>query len=166
MRFPEKEIPLWASRYSYANDDKLENVIAPAVQSRGYFTKEDFLTLCRWKTRRTQRRCAENEEAFINEVTRTALTSSNERLRIEVLTLLSGVGWPTASVILHFGFKDRYPIIDFRALWSLGIEKIPPLNFALCSSYTNYCRKLARKSGVSMRTLDRALWQYSKQHQP
>lgn len=33
--------------------------------------------------------------------TRVALSTPSERLRIEVLTLLDGVGWPTASVLLH-----------------------------------------------------------------
>jgi hypothetical protein len=165
LRFPAKEITHWASRYSYLSDAELENGIAPAVQGRGYFTKSEFLALCKWKTPRTQSRCAENEETFVNEVTRTALTAPNERLRIEVLTLLRGVDWPTASVILHFGFKDQYPILDFRALWSLGIKKAPYRDFAFWASYTDYCRKLARKAGVSMRILDRALWQYSKEHQ-
>jgi hypothetical protein len=31
LRFPEKEISHWASRYSYASDGELENVIAPGA---------------------------------------------------------------------------------------------------------------------------------------
>jgi hypothetical protein len=164
LRFPEKEISRWASRYSYASDYELESVIAPAAQARGYFTKSEFLALCHWKTPRTGPRCAENEENFVKEVTRIALTSPNERLRIEVLTLLRGVDWPTASTILHFGYKDQYPILDFRALWSLGIGTVPYRDFAFWSSYTNYCQ-LARRARVTMRVIDRALWQYSKEHQ-
>ena len=34
---------------------------------------------------------------------------------------LSGVRWPTASVLLHFGHRDRYPILDYRALEALGV---------------------------------------------
>ena len=34
------------------------------------------------------------------------LNEKEERLRIEILTLLDGVGWPTASVILHFYHKE------------------------------------------------------------
>jgi hypothetical protein len=33
-------------------------------------------------------------------------------------------------------------------------------------TYTRECRSLATAAGVLMRTLDRALWQYSKEHQP
>jgi hypothetical protein len=37
--------------------------------------------------------------------------------------------------------------------------------FSFWWEYTQFCRKLAAEAGVSMRTLDRALWQYSKENQ-
>ena len=88
------------------------------------------------------------------------------RLRIGVLTLLDGVQMPTASVLLHLAHRDPYPIIDYRALWSLGVDAPPtPYSFAFWEAYTRACRSLARAANVSMRTLDRALWQYSKERQ-
>jgi hypothetical protein len=36
------------------------------------------------------------------------------------LRALGGVDWPTASVLLHVGLSAEHPIIDYRALWSLG----------------------------------------------
>lgn len=75
------------------------------------------------------------------------------------------MNWPTASVLLHFGARDPYPILDFRALWSLGVKAPTSYDFELWWEYTCCCRKLARKSGVSMRILDRALWQFSKSNQ-
>jgi len=33
-------------------------------------------------------------------------------LRVEVLSLLRGVGWPVASVILHFIHEERLGLID------------------------------------------------------
>jgi hypothetical protein len=88
-----------------------------------------------------------------------------ERLQIEVLTLLDGVSWPTASVILHFFHSAPYPIVDFRALWSLK-NKVPKrYGFNFWQKYTSYCRGLSKRAGVSMRTLDRALWQFSKENQ-
>ena len=32
---------------------------------------------------------------------------------------------PTASVPLHLAHRDPQPILDFRALWSLGVDKQP-----------------------------------------
>lgn len=83
------------------------------------------------------------------------------------MTRLHGVGYPTASVLLHFVSPDLYPIIDYRALWSLG-EEAPPrsYSFDFWWWYVDCCRSLAGEAGVTMRTLDRALWQYSKENQP
>ena len=64
-----------------------------------------------------------NAEGFVNAVTATALATPDERLRIEVLTLLDGVDWPTASVVLHFCHADPYPILDYRAIWSLASRR-------------------------------------------
>lgn len=97
-------------------------MISPAIHQRRHFTRDEFLTVATWKSRRPRKRYARNDEAFVTAVTRTALSTPHERLRIEVLTLLDGVSWPTASVLLHFGHPDPYPILDFRALWSLGVD--------------------------------------------
>jgi hypothetical protein len=85
--------------------------------------------------------------------------------KIEVFRLLDGVDWPTASVILHFCDRGQYPILDVRALWSLGVAARPTLGFPLWMEYTGFLRGVARNAEVSMRTLDRALWQYSKVNQ-
>ena len=98
-------------------------------------------------------------------MTRTALSARHERLKVGALLVLSGVQWPTASVILHFCDRGMYPILDFRALWSLGYEKPPTYTFPFWVAYCEFTRALAKRAGVSMRTLDRALWQYSKRNQ-
>lgn len=98
-------------------------------------------------------------------MTAAALSTPDERLRVDVLRLLSGVAWPTASVILHWGHTEPYPILDFRAVWSLGLDALPPYDFPFWQAHTAYCRALASGVGVGMRELDRALWQYSKEHQ-
>jgi len=166
LRFPSRQIRHWSSRYE-ANDleREIEAQISPAVRASGFYSKDQFLALCRWKTARTQSRCRSNDEAFVRAITATALTTEHERLRIEVVTLLNGVEWPTASVLLHFGHTAPYPILDYRALWSLGVNTPPDYNFRFWWSYVEFCRRLAEKEAISMRALDRALWQFSKEHQ-
>ena len=39
---------------------------------------------------------------------------------MEALLALDGVGVPTASALLHFAFPSDYPMLDVRALESLG----------------------------------------------
>jgi hypothetical protein len=144
----------------------IENGVVLNVQQTGYYTKSDFLKLCEWKTPRTKPLCGQNDERFIVDVTTLALKTENEQLRIEVLTLMEGVGWPTASVLLHFGYQPkRYPILDYRALWSLSIPQPNEYSFPFWQAYVELCRNLADECNVAMRTLDRALWQYSTENQ-
>ena len=167
LRFDESVILELAGKYNYADDARVLNEIGPRARERGYFTKDDFQDICRWKTSRSQSRVTANPAKFIEEATRIALSTAIEEIRIGVLTLLHGVLMPTASVVLHFAHEDPYPIIDFRALWSLGINDRPQFyTFDYWWEYTEFCRELAEKCRVSMRELDRALWQYSKENQP
>jgi hypothetical protein len=65
----------------------------------------------------------DGDEDYVAEITRFAFTTECERARVESLTLLDGVSWPTATVILHLFHSDPYPILDFRSLWSVSINK-------------------------------------------
>jgi hypothetical protein len=165
LRFPLDAISYWSARYSYPGEAAIANELAPAARARGYLTHAELVQLGRWKSPRIGPRIAANAPAYVEAVTATALSAPSEQLRIEVLTLLYGVGWPMASVILHWCHVAPYPILDFRALWSLGLDPLPPYDFPLWQAYTDHCRALAADAGVSMRTLDRALWQYSKENQ-
>jgi hypothetical protein len=167
LRFPTSDIQRWADRYAYPGEELIFKKLAPAAQALGYLTRDNFLDLCDWKTPRTQSRCAENTSAQIREATEIALASADERAKMYILRTLAGVSWPTASVILHFCDLRPYPILDVRALWSLGIAKPPVYTFEFWWAYTEFTRRLAAAStGYDMRTLDRALWQYSKEKQP
>ena len=161
LKFPTSEIKNYAERYSYRlSEDELVKNKEP-IQLRGYLTEKELQFIASWKTPRSKPKVATNSEEFIKEVTQIAFSTNNEKLRIEILTLLTGVGWPTASVILHFYHPDHYPIIDFRALYSLSRKQIKPqeYNFYFWKSYTDYTKKLADEAKVSMRILDKALWQ-------
>jgi hypothetical protein len=164
LRFPSRQIAHWASRFSDVAGDDLPEKIGARTRVRRYLTRSDFLFLCRWKSPRSRPRVERNSESFIRAVTRTAFSTPDERLRMEVLTLLEGVNWPTASVILHFGHRDPYPILDWRALWSLGVGKPSSYRFDFWWDYVQVCRRLADENACTMRMLDRALWQYSKEH--
>jgi hypothetical protein len=73
---------------------------------------------------------------------------------------------PTASTLLYFAFPDDYPILDVRALQSLGVKSRSGYSVTFWLNYLDACRALARRAGVSLRTLDKALWQYSKEGVP
>ena len=166
LRFPSSQIHHWAALYDYPGENEL--ILGPVALARqnGYLDSVTFSAIGEWKSPRPRRRRAANVPAFIEEVTRLALKpTTSPRLAIEALTLLSGVSWPTASVILHFCHPDPYPIVDFRALWSLSIAVPAQYRYDFWDEYTQFTRALASQANVDMRTLDRALWKYSELHQ-
>ena len=173
LRFPIEQISKLAGRYEdlagerdRALVEQITKEVFPAYRRNGYLTKRGFLTVCAWKTPRSKPHCESNDSDLIKEVSAIALTTKSERLKIQAWTLLAGVKWPTASVFLHFAFPQSYPILDFRALWSLKTDVPAQYSFPFWLEYAEFCRSLAKTAGVDMRVLDKALWTYSRLHQP
>ena len=176
LRFPLAAIDLYADAYwnvasrpiDQARETTIMDEIAPAIRQQRYLTQAQLAALSYWKSPRSKTYAARNDDAFVQAVTHTALTTDHDRLRIEVLLLLAGVKWPTATVILHFGYDNLYPILDVRALWSVGVDKPEsiPHTYAVWQEYTTFCRATAQAADVTLRKLDRALWQYAKENQP
>lgn len=163
MRIPESELASWARKYSYPLESSVENIVAKVREQR-YLTRDDLLLVGRWKTPRITPYLQSNDEVLVRECTWVALNRASEELRILTPMTLKGVSWPVSSVLLHWFHVDPYPLLDVRATWSLGLEdRNYSVEFWL--EYTNLCRRLASMSGLSMRELDRALWQFSKENQ-
>ncbi len=154
LRFPQDRLAHWAARYSYPGDARLAEHLAPKIRARGYLVRREFLELCEWKTPRSRPRVAQNSAARIREATTLALVTGDDRAKIGILRLLDGVGWPTASVLLHFCDTQPYPILDYRALWSLGYSRPSTYTVDFWLAYTRFMRQLAVASGLSIRELD------------
>ncbi len=90
LRFTPSGIKYWFGRYDNPNDDPVSAFVTTA-RSRGYLTHAELVHLGEWKSPRIRSRCAANDPEYVEAITRTALSTPNERLRIEVLTLLRGV---------------------------------------------------------------------------
>jgi hypothetical protein len=92
---------------------------------------------------------------------RLAVSATTDRAAVAVLVGLRGIDVSVASAILAAIYPDRFTIIDYRALEALGVKRLSPgVEFYL--EYLHYCRRLGSEHGVSLRDLDRALWQWSK----
>ena len=161
-------VSCWASVYDYREGGKEQFIeLVKQVRIDGYLTEGVLKTVCEWKSPRFAKNYKKNEESFVNKVTRFALSTKCDRAAIESLTILDGVGIPTASTILHFFREQDYPILDFRALWSVSLidGKEYKYEYAKWSKYVDYCRELTKEADVCMWDLDCALWQYSKCNQ-
>jgi hypothetical protein len=160
---PHRTVRDYAARYAYEDDAE---VIATGrtARERGYYTRDEFLAVCRWKTPRSAPLVALNRADSIEAATRVALgESSTERERMDALRSLRGVDWPTASVLLHLAYPERYPILDKRALQALGVRRPAVYSFRFWEAYTEACVGLAGQADVDGRTFDQGLWQWSKE---
>ena len=114
----------FSERYKYQSDNNIA-LIGKSVKENNFLAYDEFVSICAWKTPRSKHNVKSNDKDYIKEISNISFTTKSDQLRIEILTLLNGVGWPTASTILHFCHKEEFPILDFRALWSLGLNSIP-----------------------------------------
>jgi hypothetical protein len=161
LQFDPGRIARLAAEFRYPDEDQVA-AAGRRARERGYYTRDDARTVYRWKARRSEGRFAVVDERTVRETTRRAFAAQDETERIETLTSLPGVGVPVASALLHFAFPDAYPILDVRALESLGVKRRSVYPASFWVQYVAFYRALAAEQGVSLRTLDAALWQHSK----
>ncbi len=162
----QEDVLRLAAQYDGENRDEDEE-IGPALRDardRGFLTKDDLLVVAKWKWKggAVRRLCEKNFAEDVQEISAASFSARSEQLRVGALLALHGVNWPMASVILHFVF-ETYPILDFRSMRTIGGST--SYNYANWRDYTDLCREVANKYGVSMRALDKALWQFDKQSQ-
>ena len=162
LQFDPSEIPGLAARFGDTDDSAPEQA-GRAAAARGHYTRVEFLVVCAWKSPRSSPRVEANDAAAIESHTRAALSAPEEAARMEALLQLNGVGVPTASCLLYFADPANYAILDVRALESLGVRGRSTYPVAFWLEYLYACRELARVHGVTLRTLDKALWQHSKE---
>jgi hypothetical protein len=163
LQFPIEDVREYASRFPVEGEDP-GLALGRVARARGYYTLEEFRTICRWKTVRSAPLVARNTARRVKAATAVALReSSSEVERMDALRSLDGVSWPTASVLLHLAYPERYPILDWRALHALGVRDRSSYNQRFWEAYVREYVGLIDLAGVDGRTLDQALWQWSKE---
>lgn len=162
LQFPPDQIEALAGRFGDMDESRLL-AIGGKVRDRGYYTRGEFIEVCAFKSARSRPKIIGNSRHAIVSATRLALGTDDEGLRMQHLLALEGVGVPTASTLLYCAFPGDYPILDIRALESLGVKPRSQYPVSFWLLYLAVCRGLAASRGVSLRTLDKALWQHSKE---
>jgi hypothetical protein len=163
LQFPLYQVRDYAERYAYEDDAEVMEM-GRAARQRVYYTRDEFVAICRWKTPRSAPLVALNTAEAVEAATATALGATTpEQGRMAALRSLTGVDWATASVFLHLASPERYPILDVRALQALGVKPPAAYSFRFWHAYVTATLQLAEQAGVDGRTLDQALWQWSKE---
>ena len=159
----KEQIDYYASRYrDLERDREVAHRLAPAIE-RGYVTKAELIVLVRWKAARVVRYAERNSDADIREITQASFAASSSLVRLKFLTILHGFSWAMASALLHFIFPKECPVLDFRAINTVGGPKYYEKD-EVWEEYAALCCKTAEEYGISLRKLDRALWQYDLQN--
>ena len=176
MLFPftnQDEILYWERRYIKAQKPKRQRQeedvikIKCSVEDKGYLTKCELMEMTRWKDRFAPSNIKCNSPEHIKAVTRDAFGPGDDWEKLEKLMGynggLHGVGQSIASTILHLYDQERYPIFDRHALRSIRINKEEVEgDKKFWKEYVKLCQAKAKCHGVCMRTLDRALYKFSK----
>ncbi len=172
MDINKKNILKYAKKYDEqyrgSPGEFIEKEMKKLLKKQRCLTRKELIKIGCWKSTRPKRHYAsqENDELTVKEITQFCFSTKSEKARIKGLISLKGVSWPVASVILHFVFPTKYPILDFRVLWSLGWKKPSSYNFNFWQKYRKKINEISRKYKLPTRTIEKALWKYSKEHQP
>jgi len=139
------------------------------IKSQGYITKVQGIEILKWKSPRPIRYYEQNSESDFITISKLAFQSPLEKLGIHILTGLKGVNYPSASAILMFYDKTKYPIIDIRVwkqLYKAGLVKTNARGqgFRLneWEKYLDIIRELAIKTKLTPRQVEKRLFDIDK----
>jgi hypothetical protein len=173
----EGDLQRLAEEYWWASGEKdreLEKAAFEAGEAirNGEHTLANLEAIVRWKSERTVHYLIRNSNEEISRalVVAASLESSTE-VAMRALLELHGVDIPVASAILTAIFPEQYTVLDFRALEALGYAR---RDVRFYEEYVAYCKRLAESNVVTpqselpaptpLRTLERALWEWSRKY--
>jgi len=141
------------------------------VRATRYFTRSEFLCMCKWKEPRERRRqnWASNTEDEVRTLSAQAFGAPDEARRILHLCRLRGVGIPVASAFLALTDPEGYGVIDIR-VWQLlalyqEVDYDPDGRTLQVLHWLDYLDKIRLWAGeqkVSVRTIERTLFQHHR----
>ncbi|OGZ17846.1 MAG: hypothetical protein A2V72_00715 [Candidatus Nealsonbacteria bacterium RBG_13_37_56] len=174
MEFSREKIIEYSKKYDLSkketSDELTEKELREWFKKHRFLDKERLLKILNWKLAiklPLKKAKEQNRNEHIQKITKIAFSFQigEERIKLLLSPNIVGVGYPVASAILHFAFPNKYPILDFRVIWSLGWEQPRNYTFDFWQKYCRKLNKLAKQYKVSLRDLDKGLWYYSKENQ-
>jgi hypothetical protein len=173
----EAELQELAEQYWEKAGEKeqmLEKAAFEAGESirNGDFTLANLEAIVRWKSERAVQYLIGNSNEKIRRVLAVAANrEANTETAMKALLELNGVDLAVASAILAAIYPERYTVLDFRALEALGHARH---DVRFYEEYLAFCKRLAESNIVQaqsdlpaptpLRTLDRALWEWTRSH--
>jgi hypothetical protein len=168
----DSEIPDLIHQY---HEDLDSDCFAAGTRIRnGDLSKENLRVIYRWKMQsrrylgQEQKYFDKNSDEAVANVLRATINAVDRHRDTErafrELQSLKGIGLPVASAILTAVFPDRFTVIDIMAFRALGVPEETPLSIPLYLRYLAYCGQQAERLAISLRDMDRAIWQWGHDH--
>jgi hypothetical protein len=155
-------------------DSKTEMIfgVTSIIKGKGCMSKELGLQILKWKSPRPTKHYDKNSNEDFEIITRAAFQQNNEKLKIHILTALSGVNYPAASAILMFYDPTQYPVIDIRVWkqlykYKLLVENPNGQGFTLIQwdCYLDVVRQIASELSLTPRQVEKRLFDHDKNNQ-
>lgn len=157
-----------------AKEQELEKAAFEAGEAirGGDYSLANLEAIVRWKSERAVQYLIGNSNEKIRRVLAVAASpESSTEAAVKVLLELHGVDLPVASAILAAIHPGQYTVLDYRALEALGHARH---DVHFYEEYLAFCKRLADSNIVKpqselpaptpLRTIDRALFEWSKSH--
>ena len=173
----EAELQELADEYWRQSGDKERELEKAAFEAGeairdGEYTLANLEAIVRWRSECAVQYLITNSNENIRKALAVAAASGTSTGdAIKALLELQGIDIALASAILAAIYPERYTVLDFRALEALGHSRH---DVHFYEEYVAFCKRLAESNIVkpqsdlpaptSLRTLDRALWEWSKKY--
>jgi hypothetical protein len=173
----EAELQDLAEQYWQTSGEKEHELEKAAFEAgeairNGDYSLANLEAIVRWKSERAvQVLIGNSNEKIRRALSLAASPESTTETAVNALTELHGVDIVLASAVLAAIFPERYTVLDFRTLEALGHARH---DVRFYEEYLAFCKRLAESNIVTpqselpaptpLRTIDRALWEWSRSH--
>ncbi len=171
-----QEVSEWLDKYNSKNESfDLEKEIVTIISQKNFLTKEDLITIVKWKFYKGLEKNRERAINFleqmnsseIEKITREAFEIEEESKKIRKLYKIKGVGISLASCILTFHNPERYCTFNTHVYDEIfKIETRPDNIFSTPDYYLdmlNEIRKFSEKYNLKVRDVGKALFKKNRE---
>lgn len=173
----EADLQQLAEQYWQKADEKQHELEKAAFEAgeairNGDYSLANLEAIVRWKSERAVQYLIGNSNEKIRQALAVAASpESATDAAVKALLDLHGVDITVASAVLAAIYPERYTVLDFRTLEALGHARH---DVHFYEEYVAFCKRLAESNIVKpqsdlpastpLRTLDRALCEWSQSH--
>jgi DNA repair protein RadC len=170
-----QEVSEWLQKYNSKNESfDLENEIENIIRQKKFLTKEDLITIVKWRFHKGLEKNRERvinfieqmEGSEIEKITGNAFEMEEESKKIRKLCTIKGVGISLASCILTFHNPKKYCVFNTHVYDEIfKVETRPNNIFSNPNNYLemlNEIRKFSEKYNLMVSDVGKALFKKNR----